>query len=190
MRVPQSRSLMINTDFTAVTFWILVWYHLFSSSSKPMFIFHSAILTCPWINADLVYWARLCYVCSWQLLRLDSVYYFHDLIKQMKGWGYQEGSTLFGFGYDFRQSNRCAILPLWEELQILLVICVENYSWFVWYRFPEHMEGLRKKLETIFEASGGKKVDIVSHCMGGLLVKSFLALHHEVKISFTLKSRR
>jgi pimeloyl-ACP methyl ester carboxylesterase len=42
------------------------------------------------------------------------------------------------------------------------------------------MEGLRKKLETIFEASGGKKVDIVSHCMGGLLVKSFLALHHEI----------
>jgi poly(3-hydroxyalkanoate) synthetase len=52
------------------------------------------------------------------------------------------------------------------------------------------MERLRKKLETIFEASGGKKVDIVSHCMGGLLVKSFLALHHEVNISFTLKSRR
>jgi triacylglycerol esterase/lipase EstA (alpha/beta hydrolase family) len=52
------------------------------------------------------------------------------------------------------------------------------------------MERLRKKLETIFEASGGKKVDIVSHSMGGLLVKSFLALHHEVKISFTLKSRR
>jgi poly(3-hydroxyalkanoate) synthetase len=44
------------------------------------------------------------------------------------------------------------------------------------------MEGLQKKLETIFEASGGKKVDIVSHSMGGLLVKSFLALHHEVKV--------
>jgi hypothetical protein len=42
------------------------------------------------------------------------------------------------------------------------------------------MERLRKKLETIFEASGGKKVDIVSHSMGGLLVKSFLALHHEI----------
>jgi triacylglycerol esterase/lipase EstA (alpha/beta hydrolase family) len=52
------------------------------------------------------------------------------------------------------------------------------------------MQRLRKKLETIFEASGGKKVDIVSHSMGGLLVKSFLTLHHEVKISFTLKFRR
>jgi hypothetical protein len=27
-------------------------------------------------------------------------YYFHDLIKQMKGWSYQEGSILFGFGYE------------------------------------------------------------------------------------------
>jgi hypothetical protein len=42
----------------------------------------------------------------WQLLRLDTVYYFHDLIKEMKSWGYKEGATLFGFGYDFRQSNR------------------------------------------------------------------------------------
>ncbi len=110
--------------------------------------------------------------------------------RWMKGWSDQEGSTLFGVGYDFQESNRCAVLPLWEELQILLVICVENYSWFLWYRFLEHMEGLRKKLETIFEASGGKKVGILSHCTGGLLVKSFVALHHEVKISFTLKSRR
>jgi serine protease inhibitor ecotin len=24
----------------------------------------------------------------------------------LKAWGYKEGKTLFGFGYDFRQSNR------------------------------------------------------------------------------------
>jgi hypothetical protein len=42
-----------------------------------------------------------------QIFRMDDVYYFHDLIKQLTGWGYQEGTTLFGFGYDFRQSNRC-----------------------------------------------------------------------------------
>ncbi|KAE8793124.1 Lecithine-cholesterol acyltransferase-like 4 [Hordeum vulgare] len=35
-----------------------------------------------------------------------SVYYYHDMIVQMIKWGYQEGKTLFGFGYDFRQSNR------------------------------------------------------------------------------------
>ncbi|GKA62007.1 lecithin-cholesterol acyltransferase-like 4 protein [Tanacetum coccineum] len=36
----------------------------------------------------------------------DSVCYFHDMLKEMTSWGYQEGKTLFGFGYDFRQSNR------------------------------------------------------------------------------------
>ena len=44
----------------------------------------------------------------WQIFRMNDVYYFHDLIKQLTDWGYQEGTTLFGFGYDFRQSNRCS----------------------------------------------------------------------------------
>jgi len=86
------------------------------------------------------------------LLRLDTVYYFHDLIKEMKSWGYKEGATLFGFGYDFRQSNRLG----------------------------EHMDRFKLKLEIVFEASGGKKVDVVTHSMGGLLMKCFLALHPEI----------
>ncbi|GER43254.1 histidine triad nucleotide-binding protein [Striga asiatica] len=36
----------------------------------------------------------------------DCVYYFHDMIAELISWGYKEGTTLFGFGYDFRQSNR------------------------------------------------------------------------------------
>lgn len=28
------------------------------------------------------------------------------MIAEMIKWGYQEGTTLFGFGFDFRQSNR------------------------------------------------------------------------------------
>lgn len=36
----------------------------------------------------------------------DSVGYYHDMIAEMIKWGYQEGTTLFGFGFDFRQSNR------------------------------------------------------------------------------------
>jgi len=87
------------------------------------------------------------------LLRMDAVYYFHDLITQMTDkWGYKEGTTLFGFGYDFRQSNRLA----------------------------EHMEKFKVKLESMYEASGGKKANIVSHSMGGILVKSFLALHPDI----------
>ncbi|KAG0564382.1 hypothetical protein M758_8G102500 [Ceratodon purpureus] len=86
------------------------------------------------------------------IVRLDTVYYFHDLITQMKSWGYKEGKTLFGFGYDFRQSNRLG----------------------------ETMDRMKVKLETMYEASGGRKVDIITHSMGGLVVKSFLALHPEV----------
>ncbi|KAG5076297.1 hypothetical protein JHK82_054992 [Glycine max] len=40
------------------------------------------------------------------MLGSDSVYYFHDMIVEMRKWGFEEGKTLFGFGYDFRQSNR------------------------------------------------------------------------------------
>lgn len=41
-----------------------------------------------------------------QVFGSESVYYFHDMIVEMRKWGFQEGKTLFGFGYDFRQSNR------------------------------------------------------------------------------------
>lgn len=44
--------------------------------------------------------------CSMQVIGQESVYYFHDMIVEFIKWGYQEGKTLFGFGYDFRQSNR------------------------------------------------------------------------------------
>lgn len=40
------------------------------------------------------------------------------------------------------------------------------------------------KLETAYKASGGRKVNIISHSMGGLLVMCFLSLHHEVILSF------
>ena len=44
--------------------------------------------------------------CSMQVFGQEVVYYFHDMIAEFIKWGYQEGKTLFGFGYDFRQSNR------------------------------------------------------------------------------------
>lgn len=44
------------------------------------------------------------------------------------------------------------------------------------------MEKFKAKLESMYKASGGKKADIISHSMGGILVKSFLALHHDVRL--------
>lgn len=82
----------------------------------------------------------------------EGVYYFHDMITEMIKWGYQEGKTLFGFGYDFRQSNR----------------------------LQETMERFAAKLESIYTASGGKRINLISHSMGGLLVKCFMSLHSDV----------
>lgn len=42
------------------------------------------------------------------------------------------------------------------------------------------MDRMKLKLESMCEASRGRKVDIITHSMGGLLVKCFLALHPQV----------
>ncbi|XP_048438716.1 lecithin-cholesterol acyltransferase-like 4 [Pyrus x bretschneideri] len=82
----------------------------------------------------------------------ECVYYFHDMIVELTKWGFQEGTTLFGFGYDFRQSNR----------------------------LQETLDRLAAKLEAVYNASGGKKITIITHSMGGLLVKCFMCLHSDV----------
>ncbi|XP_006652823.1 lecithin-cholesterol acyltransferase-like 4 [Oryza brachyantha] len=82
----------------------------------------------------------------------DSVCYYHDMIVEMIKWGYQEGKTLFGFGYDFRQSNRLS----------------------------DTLDRFSRKLESVYTASGGKKINLITHSMGGLLVKCFMSLHSDV----------
>ncbi|EYU39472.1 hypothetical protein ABFS82_06G201800 [Erythranthe guttata] len=75
-----------------------------------------------------------------------------DPSVMLVGCGYKKGTTLFGYGYDFRQSNRIGQL----------------------------MDGLKEKLEAAYKASGGRKVNIISHSMGGLLVTCFISLHSEI----------
>ncbi|CAL5082312.1 unnamed protein product [Urochloa decumbens] len=69
---------------------------------------------------------------SWfvELVHLTMVYHFHDMIDMLISCGYEKGTTLFGYGYDFRQSNR----------------------------IDKAMAGLRAKIETAYKTSGGKKV--------------------------------
>ncbi|XP_052185966.1 phospholipase A(1) LCAT3-like [Diospyros lotus] len=85
-------------------------------------------------------------------LHLTEVYHFHDMIDMLIGCGYKKGTTLFGYGYDFRQSNRI------EKLK----------------------DGFKEKLETAYKAASGRKVNIISHSMGGLLVMCFISLHNDV----------
>ncbi|XP_077219504.1 alpha/beta-Hydrolases superfamily protein [Tasmannia lanceolata] len=82
----------------------------------------------------------------------EFVGYFHDMIEEMIKWGFQEGKTLFGFGYDFRQSNR----------------------------LQETLDRFSAKLDTVYASSGGKKINIITHSMGGLLVKCFMCLRSDV----------
>ncbi|ONI05244.1 hypothetical protein PRUPE_6G364000 [Prunus persica] len=98
---------------------------------------------------------------SWfvKCIRVKEVYQFHDMIDMLVGCGYKKGTTLFGYGYDFRQSNRIDKL----------------------------MEGLKVKLETAYKASGGRKVNIISHSMGGLLVTCFMSLHNDVFLKYVSK---
>lgn len=41
-----------------------------------------------------------------QAVPVDAVGYYHTMIGELRSWGYKDGRDLFGFGYDFRQSNR------------------------------------------------------------------------------------
>lgn len=47
-------------------------------------------------------------------------------------------------------------------------------------RIDKAMAGLREKLETAYKTSGGKKVNLISHSMGGLLVRCFMSMNHDV----------
>lgn len=50
------------------------------------------------------------------------------------------------------------------------------------FRIDKTMDGLKTKLEMAYKASGSKKVNIISHSMGGLLVQCFISLHNDVRV--------
>ncbi|XP_020261487.1 phospholipase A(1) LCAT3 [Asparagus officinalis] len=81
------------------------------------------------------------------------------MIDMLIECGYEKGTTLFGYGYDFRQSNR----------------------------IDKAMDGLKLKLESAYKASGGKKINIISHSMGGLLLQCFLSQYNDVFANYVNK---
>lgn len=66
-----------------------------------------------------------------------------------QGKGYSAGRDLFGFGYDFRQSVRSGA------------------------------RALLARLHELSRRSGGRKLDVVTHSLGGLVVRALLAEAHE-----------
>lgn len=61
----------------------------------------------------------------------------------------------------------------------LIPICLLTCSCI---RFKETLEQFAEKLELMFTAAGGKKINIITHSMGGLLVKCFMSLHSDVSM--------
>ncbi|KAF8379029.1 hypothetical protein HHK36_028456 [Tetracentron sinense] len=72
---------------------------------------------------------------------------------------YKKGTMLFGYGYDFRQSNRIEKYIGWSESKI--GCCIQGF----W----------------------GRKVNIISHSMGELLMLCFLSLYPDVFAQYVNK---
>lgn len=53
----------------------------------------------------------------------------------------------------------------------------------LWLRLSETLDRFSRKLESVYIASGEKKINLITHSMGGLLVKCFMSLHSDVGIS-------
>lgn len=76
---------------------------------------------------------------------------YAQLVKFLKGFGYVPEQSLFGFSYDWRQSNRNA----------------------------ETMQRLDATLEKIYRRNNQKKVSVFSHSLGCMVVKLYIALYPE-----------
>lgn len=89
-----------------------------------------------------------------------DAYYYHDMINYLISIGYEVGKTLFGFPYDWRQS----------------------------VRHSENLEKLHELIHRLHEstsAPGGlsdderQPVDVMTHSMGGLIMKSYVSKYLE-----------
>ncbi|KAK2944396.1 putative Lecithin:cholesterol/phospholipid:diacylglycerol acyltransferase [Blattamonas nauphoetae] len=78
--------------------------------------------------------------------------YYHSFIRFFKYHGYVPGESLFGYPYDWRQT----------------------------YDLERLQTGLINRIEEAFHACGDKKIDIITHSQGGLLVRTMIQLHPDI----------
>ncbi|KAA6393865.1 MAG: putative phospholipase A1 [Streblomastix strix] len=74
------------------------------------------------------------------------------MIEMFKANGYVPGVSLWGFPYDWRQD----------------------------FSLPIIMNPLIDRIKSAYESCGGKKIDIISHSMGGLVFRTFCQLYPEL----------
>lgn len=82
--------------------------------------------------------------------------------------------------------NGCWLPDAWRSLSILKLMSSTCFMLWFSFRLPQTLERLAAQLELAYNASGGKKITIISHSMGGLLVKCFMCLHSDVRINIFL----
>jgi phospholipase A1 len=99
-------------------------------------------------KAGLFAISSLCYGAINPAL-IKASHYFKELIEFLESKGYVKDATLFGFPYDWRQSNQF------------------------------HVPSLKEQIEYAMQKAGTTQVDIVTHSMGGLVTKVFLAKEHD-----------
>lgn len=75
-----------------------------------------------------------------------------------------------------------SLSPRIDSIYIILAF-LGCFTLSLMFRFQETLERLAAKLESVYNAAGGKKMTIISHSMGGLLVKCFMCLHSDVRNS-------
>ncbi|KAA6319417.1 MAG: putative phospholipase A1, partial [Streblomastix strix] len=73
----------------------------------------------------------------------------HDLVQLLKNNGYVPGVNLFGFPYDWRQ----------------------------FFATPQFQSQLLNRINEAYEKSGNRKIDIITHSLGGIVFKIFCVFH-------------
>lgn len=126
-------------------------------------------------------------------LPLHVIYYFHNLIWFLNKHKYVAGKSLFGFGYDFRQSNMIHLDALQARLEEASaaakgVKCAPDLSVSTSQPATSPGGGQHRTQACQLTPSAPRattvlreglphtcRVDVITHSMGGLVMRSFLA---------------